>query len=42
MYYLDDQMSPIGFVTGQVDHALLWHWRLGHPFVQKLRSVVSF
>jgi len=34
------QMTPISLVTDQPDQVLLWHWRLGHPSVQKLRSVV--
>ena len=41
MYYLDDRVSPTGFVAGQSDLVLLWHWCLGHPFMQKLRSIVS-
>jgi len=39
-YYLDDQVTLIGLVADQPDPVLLWHWRLGHPSVQKLRSVV--
>ena len=33
-------VSPTGFVVGQSDHVLLWHWRLSHPSVQKFLSVV--
>jgi len=41
MYYLDDGVSPTGLVAGQPDPILLWHWRLGHPSLQNLRSVIS-
>jgi len=27
-------------VTGQLDPVLLWHWRLGHLSVQKMRSII--
>ena len=40
MYYLDDQVTPTDLVADQPDHVLLWHWRLGHPSLQKPRSVV--
>ena len=40
IYYLDDQVTLTGLVAGQLDPVLLWHWRLGHPSVQKLRSVI--
>jgi len=33
-------VSPTGFVVGQSDHVLLWHWRLSHPSVQKFLSLV--
>ena len=37
-----NRVSPTGLVAGQPDAVLLWHWRpVGHPSVQKLRSVVS-
>ena len=34
-------MSPTGLVAGQPDPILLWHWLLGHPSLQKFRSVIS-
>jgi len=40
MYYLDDRVTPNGLLAGQHDTAVLLHWRLSHPFMQKLRSVV--
>ena len=40
MYYLDDSVSPISLVADQPDPTLLWHWCLGHPLLQKFRSVV--
>ena len=40
MYYLDDRMTPTGFIAGQPDPVLLWHWSLVHSSVQKLQSVV--
>ena len=40
IYYLDDRVTPTGLVAGQSDLVLLWHWRLGHPSVQKLQSVI--
>jgi len=40
IYYLDDRVTPTGLVAGQPDLVLFWHWRLGHPSVQKLRSVI--
>ena len=33
-------MTPTGLVAGQPDLVLLWHWRLGHPLLQKFRSVI--
>ena len=41
MYYLDDGVSPTGSVPGQSDPILLWYWRLGHPSLQKFRSIIS-
>jgi len=41
MYYLDDRVTPTGLVADEPDPVLLWHGRLGHFSVQKLRSVVS-
>ena len=41
MYYLDNGVFPTGLVAGQPDPILLWHWSLGHPSLQKLRSVIS-
>jgi len=38
--YLDDRVTPTGLVAGQLDPALLWHWRLGHSSLQKMRSVI--
>jgi len=38
MYYLDDGVSPTGLVAGHP--LLLWHWRLGHPSLQKHQSVI--
>ena len=32
--------SPTSFVAGQPDLILIWHLRLGHPSLQKLRPVV--
>jgi len=40
IYYLDDRVTPTGLVAGQPDLVLLWHWRLGHPSLQKIRSVI--
>jgi len=40
MYYLNDNIFPTRLVAGQPDFTLMWHWRLGHPSLQKLRSVV--
>jgi len=37
---MDDRVSPTGLIAGQRDLVILWHWRLGHPSLQKLRSVV--
>jgi len=37
---LDSRMIPTGLVADQPDPVLLWHWRLGHPSVQKLRFVI--
>ena len=34
-YYLDDRVTPTGLVAGQPDPVLLWHWRLGHPSLQR-------
>ena len=34
-------MSPTGLVAGQSDPILLWHWCLGHPTLQKIRSIIS-
>jgi len=42
IYYLDDRVTPTGLIAGQPDLVLLWHWRLGHPSVQKIRSVIPF
>jgi len=39
-YYLDDRVTPTGWVAGQPDPILLWHWRLGHPSLQKIRYVI--
>ena len=39
MYYLDDRVTPTVLVAGQPDTILLWHWRLGHLSVQKLRLI---
>ena len=33
-------MAPIGLVAGHPDPDLFWHWRLGHPSLQKFRSVI--
>jgi len=33
-------VTPTGLVAGQPDPVLHWHWRLGHPSVQKLRFVI--
>ena len=40
IYYLDDRVTHTGLVAGQPYPVLLWHWRLGHPSVQKVRSVI--
>ena len=40
MYYLDNRVTPTSMVADQSDLILLWHWRLSHPSVQKLRSVI--
>ena len=40
IYYLNDRVTPTGLVAGQPDLVLLWHWRLGHPSVQKLQSII--
>ena len=40
IYYLDDRMGPAGLVAGQHDPDLLWHWRLGHPSLQKIQSII--
>jgi len=37
---LDDRVTPAGLLAGQPDPVLLGHWRLGHPLVRKLRSVI--
>ena len=41
MYYLEDRVTPTGLVVGQPDLVLLWHWRMSHPSVKTLWSVVS-
>jgi len=41
-YYLDDRVTPTALVAGQPDPVLLWHWSLGHPSLQKIRSVIPF
>ena len=33
-------MTPTGLVAGHPDSILLWHWRMGHPSLQKIRSVI--
>ena len=40
IYYLEDRVTPTGLVAGQSDPVLLWHWRLGHPSLQKIRSII--
>ena len=40
MYYLDDRVTIIDLIAGQSDHVLLRYWRMGHPSVQKLQSVI--
>jgi len=40
IYYLDDRVTPTGLVGGQFDPVLLRHWRLGHPSLQKIQSVI--
>ena len=40
IYYLDDRVTPTGLVADQSDPMLLWRWRLSHPSVQKLQSVI--
>ena len=40
IYYLNDRVTPSGFVADQPDPVLRWHWRLDHPWVQKLRFVI--
>jgi len=40
IYYLDDRMTLTGLVAGHPDLILLWHWRLGHPSLQKIRSII--
>ena len=40
IYYLNDRVTPTSLVAGQPDPVLLWHWRLGHPSLQKNRSVI--
>ena len=40
IYYLDDRVNPTGLVISQPDPVLLRHWHLGHPSVQKIRSVI--
>jgi len=37
---LDDRVTPTGLVAGQSDPVLLWHWRLGHPSLQKIRFII--
>jgi len=37
---LNDRVTPSGFVADQPDPVLRWHWRLDHPWVQKLRFVI--
>jgi len=39
MYYLDDRVTPTDLVADQPDPVQLWHWRLSHHSVQKLRFV---
>ena len=39
IYYLEDPVTPTSLVAGQFDLILLWHRRLGHPSLQKIRSV---
>jgi len=34
------QVTPTDLVADQPDLVLLWHWRLGHPSMQKLQFVV--
>ena len=40
IYYLDDRVTPTDLVAGQPDPVLLWHWRLGHPSLQKIWSII--
>ena len=40
MYYWDDRINPTGLVADKPDPILFWHWRLGHPSVQKIRSII--
>jgi len=41
IYYLDNRVTPTGLVAGQPDPVLLWCWRLGHPSLQKIWSIIS-
>ena len=34
-------MTPTGLVAVQPDPVLLWHWRLGHPSSQNIRTIIS-
>ena len=40
IYYMDNRVTSTGLVAGKFDPVLLWHWRLGHPSLQKIRSVI--
>ena len=40
IYYLDDRVTPTGFVIDQHDLVLLWHCCLRHPSFQKIRSII--
>ena len=40
IYYLDDRVTPTGLVAGHPNPVILWHWRLGHHALQKIRSVI--
>jgi len=40
MYYLNGGVSSTSLIVDQPDPTLLWHWRLGHPSLQKFQSVV--